>query len=112
MKVTVSTQASYTVVALSGEVDLQYSPEARAQILKQLSDGHSVLVEMSAVDYIDSSGIASLVEGFQLARQTGLQFGLIGVSARAMQVLELARLDKVFEIHASLDERLKQQRSA
>ena len=52
--------------------------------------------------YIDSSGVASLVEGFQTAKKKGLKFGLIGVSEAAMSVLELARLDKVFPIHADL----------
>ena len=88
MKINVSTQGQYTIVALSGEVDLQYSPQARTQILRQLNAGHHVLADLSAVEYIDSSGIASLVEGFQLARDKGLEFGLVGVSERAMQVLE------------------------
>ena len=112
MKVNVSTQGHYTVVALSGDVDLQYSPLARAQILRHLQARQHVLVDLSAVDYIDSSGIASLVEGFQLARNEGLEFGLVGVSERAMQVLELARLDRVFEIHVSVEQRLKQRASA
>jgi len=112
MNINVTTEAQYTIVGLSGEVDLQYSPQARQYILSQLGKGHPVLVDLSAVDYIDSSGIASLVEGFQLAREKGLEFGLVGVSDRAMQVLELARLDRVFEIHATVAERIKQRKSA
>ena len=63
-------------------------------------------VDLSAVDYIDSSGVASLVEGFQYARSNNLEFGLIGVSEAAMNVLRLARLDQVFHIYDSLDDRL------
>ena len=51
---------SYTVIELQGEVDLSCSPEARKQILDQLSQKKHLLVDLSAVTYIDSSGVASL----------------------------------------------------
>ena len=98
MKYEITTAGDFTIVALSGEVDLQYSPIAREQILKYLNSNRHVLVDLSKVKYIDSSGIASLVEGFQLAKTLNTKFGLVGVSDSAMQVLKLARLDKVFEI--------------
>ena len=92
------------IVTLKGEVDLHDSPEARKQILQNLNDKNHVLVDLSGVKYIDSSGIASLVEGFQRARSLQLEFGLVGVSDAARQVLELARLDKVFQIKDSIAE--------
>lgn len=98
MDCSIRNEGDFTVVALTGEVDLHYSPEARKQILAQLHNNNNVLVDLSGVSYIDSSGIASLVEGFQLARSRKLQFGLVGVSDAAHQVLQLARLDKVFTI--------------
>ena len=106
MEYAIRTEGPYTVIALSGDVDLYYSPKARDQILKCLGEGSSVLVDLSGVDYIDSSGVATLVEGYQLARRNRLEFGLIGVSDSAMQVLQLARLDQVFPIHASVNDRL------
>jgi len=72
--------------------------------LKLLKNDKNLLIDLSAVDYIDSSGVASLVEGFQVARNQKLEFALVGVSKAAMQVLQLARLDKVFTIHQSLDD--------
>lgn len=101
MEWNIRTEGEFTVVALSGDVDLHYSPEARKQILAQVNNNNNVLVDLSGVSYIDSSGIASLVEGFQLARSKKLQFGLAGVSDAARQVLQLARLDKVFQIKGS-----------
>lgn len=97
-------EGQYMIITLKGEVDLHYSPEARKQILENLNDNNHVLVDLSGVKYIDSSGIASLVEGFQLARSNQLEFGLVGVSDAARQVLELARLDKVFQIKATIAE--------
>ena len=101
-------EGSFTVVSLTGEVDLHYSPGARKLILDALNKKENVLVDLSQVEYIDSSGIASLVEGLQLAKNKGLEFGLVGVSKPAMQVLQLARLDKVFPIYRSVSERLGQ----
>jgi anti-sigma B factor antagonist len=96
----------YAVVQLRGDVDLSCSPEARKVILHCLQCARHTLVDMSAVTYIDSSGIASLVEGYQTARTNDLRFGLIGVSTAALGVLQLARLDKVFPIHPTLQARL------
>ena len=96
----------YTIVELDGEVDLSCSPEARKQILEYLNKAQNLLVDLSRVTYIDSSGVASLVEGYQTAKKKALRFGLVSVSAAAMNVLQLARLDKVFPIHASVAERI------
>ena len=84
------------------------SPDARKQILECLGANKDLLVDLSQVSYIDSSGVASLVEGYQTAKKKSLKFGLIGVSDAAMNVLQLARLDKVFPIHATVDERLQE----
>ena len=97
---------SYTVIELQGEVDLSCSPEASQQILDNLTQKKHLLVDLSAVTYIDSSGVASLVEGYQTAKKQGVNFGLVSVSEPAMNVLQLARLDKVFPIHANVEERL------
>jgi anti-sigma B factor antagonist len=95
------------VVALSGEVDLQHSPRLRKSLTELMIDRRNVLVEMSSVAYIDSSGIAGLVEAYQMARRNGTRFVLAAVSEPALRVLQLARLDKVFAIAESVDAGLK-----
>jgi len=99
-------QPPFKVVRLSGDVDLHSSPKAREAILACLRQKSPLLVDLSAVSYMDSSGVASLVEGYQTAKKLGLEFGLVAVAQAAMNVLKLARLDKVFPIHASLAARL------
>ena len=103
MEYSTRTEAGYKILELSGEIDLNLSPQARKQILALLKEGYDLLVDLSAVEYIDSSGVASLVEGYQVAKSENLRFGLIGVSNAAMQVLQLARLDKVFPIFDSAE---------
>lgn len=94
------------VVALQGEVDLQTSPEARQVLLSAVAQARPVLVDLSGVAYIDSSGVASLVEALQTARKSGQELMLAAVSEGAMRVLKLARLEQVFPIHPTLDEAL------
>jgi len=94
----------FRVLHLSGDVDLHSSPSAREVILDCLKQKKPLLVELSAVTYMDSSGVASLVEGYQTARKQGLDFGLVAVAQSAMNVLKLARLDKVFPIYASFED--------
>lgn len=104
MKYNTKEEGGYTVVELAGDVDLSCSPDARKQILQCLDNMNNLLVDLSRVSYIDSSGVASLVEGYQTAQKKNLHFGLIGVSGPAMNVLQLARLDKIFPIHASIED--------
>jgi anti-sigma B factor antagonist len=93
----------YVLVRLKGEVDLSWSQQVRRAILDALGGGAKVGVELSEVSYIDSSGIAALVEGFQSARSKGRQFGLVAASSAVMSVLQLARLDKVFPLFANVE---------
>jgi anti-sigma B factor antagonist len=90
------------VIHLDGSVDLENSPNIRKVLLDAVQDGRNVLVDMAEVTYIDSSGIACLIEALQTARKKGADLALLSVSAQAKRVLELARLDMVFKIHDDL----------
>ncbi|WP_142848180.1 STAS domain-containing protein [Telmatospirillum sp. J64-1] len=103
MNLDISHKGNVVVLSLSGEVDMQHAPSLRKQLLSALEERRDVLVDMGAVDYIDSSGIASLVEAYQAARRNGTRFALAAVSDASMRVLQLARLDKVFTIHPSVE---------
>lgn len=106
MDIRIDDAAPFKILHLGGDVDLHSSPRARQAVLDCLKLKLPLLVDLSAVSYMDSSGVASLVEGYQLAKKQGVEFGLVAVALPAMNVLRLARLDRVFPIHASLEERL------
>ena len=106
MKHEISEKQGASVVAFTGEVDLESSPVAREILLKCLESTSKVIVDLSEVTYIDSSGVASLVEALQAAKKNGSQFTLAAVSEPSRRVLELARLDKVFTLYDSVDEAL------
>ncbi len=101
MQIETREEEAYSVLLLSGEIDLSTSPSVRAAILDCLAGERPAIVDLSKVTYIDSSGIASLVEGYQTAKSKGSRFCLVGVSEAAMNVLELARLEQVFPIFAT-----------
>ncbi|MFA7430768.1 MAG: STAS domain-containing protein [Rhodospirillaceae bacterium] len=103
MTVSISDRGGARVVTLSGEIDLQTSPQVREAVLDSLRQGGAVVVDMGGIVYIDSSGVASLVEGFQVARRQGAAFILAAVSPAAMRVLQLARLDKVFTFQPDVE---------
>ncbi len=94
------------IVAFSGDVDLESSPDARKILLECVGKHKPILVDLSKVGYIDSSGVASLVESLQSARKVGSDLLLVAVSDGALRVLQLARLDKVFTICDSIEDGL------
>jgi anti-sigma B factor antagonist len=98
----ITEQDGCIVIALDGEIDLETAPAVRKALLDHLKKGKNLLIDLAQVSYIDSSGIASLVEGLQMARKQGHDLALVAVSQRAHRVLELARLDKVFTLHADI----------
>lgn len=104
MKHEVREEQGALVVSFQGDIDLQTSPDARQVLLDAVGKDKAILVDLSGVGYIDSSGVASLVESFQAAKKSGNDLVLVSVSDGAKRVLQLARLDKVFTICDSLDD--------
>jgi len=100
---TVCEKQGYHIVALTGEIDLESSPKARQVLLETIDRSTKVLIDMASVTYIDSSGIASLVEAFQRTKKKGGQLAFIRLNPAVVRVLTLARLDKVFVIHADME---------
>ena len=97
-----------TILDLSGDIDLANSPAVRKALLKELRDSRTprVVMNLSKVRYIDSSGVASLVEGLKAARDVGSRFILFGLSTSAREVLQLSRLLKIFEVYDNEEQAL------
>ncbi|MGH9736685.1 MAG: STAS domain-containing protein [Candidatus Acidiferrales bacterium] len=101
MNIVTRHEGAATILALSGDITLYNTPEVRKAILGLLKEKRvaELLVDMRAVRYIDSSGVASLVEGLKASRDLGSRFALYGLTKTAREVLELTRLMRVFEVH-------------
>lgn len=88
------------VVELSGEVDLHHSVELREILNRHAEEQRkALLVDLTEVTYIDSAGLATLIEYVQRMLAFGGKMALGGLSARVRTVFELARLDQVFSLY-------------
>lgn len=86
-------------LTVHGDVDLYTSPDLRSAILKSVTKKkHHVRVNLASVTYMDSSGVATLIEGLKEASTRKLVFALIAPSEPVMKVLQLSRLDNVFTV--------------
>ena len=99
-----SEHLQYTVLHLTGEIDLSNSSSVRRELLNILKDGKSVIVDFTDLAYIDSSGMATLVEALNIAKRTNLLLIITGANGAPKQVLELTRLNQVFKIVDSIAE--------
>ena len=79
------------IVHLNGEIDMEVSDKARNTILPLIEAGHEVHLNLSKVEYMDSSGISVLIESKKLAEQKKTKFELIEVSKPVEKVLAMAR---------------------
>lgn len=98
MSIEQKTSGDKGIVVLSQEIDLDSSPMVRDAIKESFENAKSVEVDLKDVSYIDSSGVAALVEGMQVGKKTNKPFGLINVSNQVMKVITLAHLDKILNI--------------
>lgn len=100
-------QGDAVVLRPSGEIDLARSPSLRTTISRAQTDKPRRLIfDLTEVPYMDSSGVATLVEAMQVARRYHGSVILCGLHERVRSIFEIARLDMVFKIVDSLDEAL------
>ncbi len=86
------------IFEVAGEIDLGTSPALRQALLGSLNGAQRVAIGMTGVKYIDSSGIASLLEVLKEGRKAKTRVILFGLTGAVLKVLELTRLTAVFEI--------------
>jgi anti-sigma B factor antagonist len=96
-----------TILDVSGHIDLASSPSLRKTVLASVRNSDRLAVNMADVKYIDSSGIASLLEVLKEARANKKKFVLFGLTDAVREVLQLTRLTGVFEIHENEHEALE-----
>jgi anti-sigma B factor antagonist len=110
LDITTRAQGDVSILDVRGEIDLYSSTVLRDYVFNIIQHHHPrvLIVELTEVTYIDSSGIATLVEGLQLANKTDTKFKIAGLSQRVLEVFELVKLERVFDIYASVEEALEE----
>ncbi len=97
-----------TIVTLAGEVDLRTSPQLRNTLHELLENRPPrIIIDLSDVSYVDSSGVGTIVELKRRAMRSGSDVILVGLQTRVRSVFEITRLDKFFTIAKDIDEARK-----
>jgi anti-sigma B factor antagonist len=89
------------ILVITGEVDMDSSPRVRDEMHRALKGTKMLKVHLRGVNYIDSSGIAVLIQGMKDAKKSGVAFALLNPSENVRSVIELALLQQVFVIEES-----------
>jgi len=93
-----------TVLAAHGEVDVSTAPQLRQAIIEEASAGPGPLViDLSDVDFLDSTGLGVLVSGLKRFRTMDSDVLLVVTSTRILKVFEVTGLTQVFRIHDTRD---------
>jgi len=93
------------VLRPDGRLNLAVAADLRDQLRGLVQGGHCrIVVDLSGVESIDSSGLGALVSGLKAARQSGGDLLITGPSAQVVAVLELTNLDKVLKASPTAEE--------
>jgi anti-sigma B factor antagonist len=108
MNISTEKSGGKTLLTLKEErIDAHNAAELKDRILKVLEEGGETLViDLSQVQFIDSSGLGALLSGFKNANLRASGFALAGLQPRVRSMFELTRLHRVFEIYPGLEEAL------
>ena len=96
------------IIELTGEIDMKCSPKVKdklKEILSQKPD--SVVVDMTEVSFMDSSGLAVLVGALKRSRTNNSKLKLAGATKVVKDIFEICRLDTIFQFFDTVDEALK-----
>lgn len=97
-----------SMIELEGEVDVYTAPQLKQQIINMLDSGtYNVIVNLSAVEYLDSTALGVLIGGLKRLRERNGTLDLICPNPRIKRIFEITGLDKIFDIYSSEDEALQ-----
>lgn len=96
------------VLELAGDIDMNCSNLMREILMDAFeSKPEALILDFSAVTFMDSSGLATLVEALQTSRKEKISLRLVGLQSQVKSLFEIARLDQLFELFDSQEEALK-----
>ena len=102
MQVKATQKEEVTIFHVDGEINMGTSPELRKLFEKQTAK--KVVIDLEKVVYIDSSGLATLVEMLKKMKSQGGSLGLSGMSEKVKSLFEITKLDKLFSIFLTQEE--------
>ena len=105
LRTEVSEVKAWTVVTVHGEIDVATSPTLRERLIDLVNEGATRLVlDLEAVDFLDSTGLGTIVSLLKRVRTHGGDLRLVCTEARIRRLFEITGLDKAVPLHPSLDD--------
>ena len=98
MKISIREIGDARVVEVDGDVDLGTSPLLRRTLFETLNSAAKLALNLAAIRYIDSSGIATLIEVLQDSRRLNKEFVLFGLSPAVQEVFRLTHVIRIFRV--------------
>lgn len=93
---------SLAVLTVAGDIDVDTAWRLREELTTVLAE-QDAIVEMSGVEFLDSTGLGVLVAGYRQGRNSGHRMAIAGAPQRVLDILELTRLTTIFALYPDLD---------
>jgi anti-sigma B factor antagonist len=104
LEVDVQERDRWSVVSLRGEIDVYTAPRLRQALIDLVEGGKTnILVDMSKVDFLDSTGLGVLVGGLKRVKAQDGSLEIVATQDKILKIFEITGLSKVFPIHESVD---------
>lgn len=98
-------RGDHTVLEVGGEIDVYTAPKLREKLVELVGEGHHrLIVDMTKVEFLDSTGLGVLVGGLKRVRSHDGTLSLVCNQERILKIFRITGLTKVFPIHESLDD--------
>jgi anti-sigma B factor antagonist len=105
LQIDVTERDGYTVLSPQGEIDYATGPQLKEAITDALVAGRvNLVIDLHAVDFVESTGLGALIGGRRRARALNGSLSLVCTETPVLKVFRVTGLDKVFEIHESIDD--------
>ena len=101
LQISIDSDKEDAVIHLRGRVSIETSPDLRLQLLTTLHGQNppaAIAIDLVAVSYMDTSGLATLIEGLKIARLGGITMRLQGLEGRLLQLFHVTGIGSLFGI--------------
>ena len=104
LKISVDQEGKDAVVRVTGRVDVDSSPDLRDRLRTLLSEDalpQTIIIDLAGVSYIETSGVATLIEALRIARHHQTNFRLQGLSGAVLRLFEVTGVLALFQSNDS-----------
>lgn len=98
------TVGDHSVLEVGGEVDVYTAPRLRERLVELVEHGvHNIVVDLSRVEFLDSTGLGVLVGALKRLRAVNGTLGLVCAHERLLKIFRITALDRVFVLYDTVE---------